>query len=93
MQPVDIILFLGCFVYCTCWECAQGFTGVVFASPGEGLHAGPPFFEFLKYSAVFLSRELMIECVSKDGLVMPLTLSFQYLPDRDAIKNITELYR
>ncbi|GMH38503.1 hypothetical protein BSKO_06387 [Bryopsis sp. KO-2023] len=60
---------------------------------GEGLHAGPPFFEFLKYSSVFLSREISTICVSRDGLVLELKVSFQYRPDPKKIEEITTKYR
>ncbi|GMH43884.1 hypothetical protein BSKO_11818 [Bryopsis sp. KO-2023] len=63
------------------------------AIKGEGLHSGPPFFDFLKFSAVYLSREIETRCVSKDGLLLPLTVGFQYLPNRTQVKEIVSLYR
>jgi len=66
----------------------------------EGLHNGPPGFEFIKfkstYSTIEIPKDLNLEsyhCVSKDGLTVNLEISFQYLPNKKYLYDIVQLYR
>eukprot|EP00241_Pyramimonas_parkeae_P007118 CAMPEP_0114249436 /NCGR_PEP_ID=MMETSP0058-20121206/14142_1 /TAXON_ID=36894 /ORGANISM="Pyramimonas parkeae, CCMP726" /LENGTH=316 /DNA_ID=CAMNT_0001362983 /DNA_START=240 /DNA_END=1193 /DNA_ORIENTATION=+ len=67
----------------------------------EGLHAGPPGFKYIKFSSTFstvyipkdLGPEEMYNCVSGDGLIVDLEVTFQYLPDLTQLVQLTKLYR
>eukprot|EP00241_Pyramimonas_parkeae_P004802 CAMPEP_0114250618 /NCGR_PEP_ID=MMETSP0058-20121206/14802_1 /TAXON_ID=36894 /ORGANISM="Pyramimonas parkeae, CCMP726" /LENGTH=365 /DNA_ID=CAMNT_0001364303 /DNA_START=228 /DNA_END=1325 /DNA_ORIENTATION=- len=65
----------------------------------EGLHNGPPGFSFIKYTSTFSSMRIPEDegtnysCVSGDGLMVNLTVMFQYLPDMKHLRELTERYR
>lgn len=59
---------------------------------GTGLHAGPPFFKFKEYPNVFVTKTIKTLCVSKDGLEVEQTVSFQYRPNRDKLIEISKNY-
>ena len=61
---------------------------------GEGLHGLPPFSRFIKYPAIFSNHAFRdLQCVSKDGIYVVLTISFQYLPDRAHLLDTTKKFR
>lgn len=49
------------------------------AAKTGGLHLGPPGFEFIKFPSTFVGQDLEAQtCVSKDGLRVGFSVSFQY---------------
>jgi len=66
----------------------------------EGLHSGPPGFRFIKFKSTYSTIEIPYDmgleeynCVSKDGLLVKIELSFQYLPDKTKLTQIVQEYR
>lgn len=67
----------------------------------DGLHPGPPFFEFVKWPSTFvtvnmpedLSEEGDSTCVSQDGLVVETKVSFQYIVDKMLIPETMRQFR
>lgn len=43
-----------------------------------GLHIGPPGFEFIRFPATFVSQDLQDTCLSRDGLRVGFTATFQF---------------
>uniref|UniRef100_A0A8W8KLI5 Band 7 domain-containing protein n=1 Tax=Magallana gigas TaxID=29159 RepID=A0A8W8KLI5_MAGGI len=44
----------------------------------EGLHNGPPGFEFIVFPSVFRSLEFSLKCLNKDGVEIKLDVTYQY---------------
>lgn len=61
---------------------------------GEGLHFGPPGFEFIKFPAVFTSLTYSdLVCLNRDGVQIRLNVSFQYRPLRNSIYALAIQFR
>jgi len=60
---------------------------------GVGLHSGPPFFRFIKFSSVYKTLEYVDEqCVSKDGILVKIKLDVQYLVDQGRVPELVARY-
>lgn len=59
----------------------------------QGLFAGPPFFSFLKFSAVYTTVDLSVPCLTTDGLPVTLAVSFQYVPSNQDLYDIVKQWR
>nr|XP_022321612.1 uncharacterized protein LOC111123514 [Crassostrea virginica]XP_022321614.1 uncharacterized protein LOC111123514 [Crassostrea virginica] len=44
----------------------------------EGLHSGPPGYEFIVFPSVFRSLEFSLKCLNKDGVQIRLDVTYQY---------------
>lgn len=44
----------------------------------EGLHNGPPGFEFIIFPSVFKTLSFSLECLNKDGVIINLDVTYQY---------------
>ncbi|XP_056012084.1 uncharacterized protein LOC125682499 [Ostrea edulis] len=44
----------------------------------EGLHNGPPGFEFIIFPSVYKSLEFSLKCLNKDGVQIKLDVTYQY---------------
>lgn len=61
---------------------------------GEGLHTGPPGFEFVIFPAVYRSISYTsIECLNRDGVEIDMRVSFQYRPIRANLYPIALQFR
>lgn len=61
---------------------------------GEGLHTGPPGFEFVIFPAVYRSISYTsIECLNRDGVEIDMRVSFQYRPVRSNLYPIALQFR
>lgn len=61
---------------------------------GEGLHTGPPGFEFVVFPAVYRSISYTsIECLNRDGVEIDMRVSFQYRPVRANLYPIALQFR
>ena len=61
---------------------------------GEGLHSGPPGFEFIKFPAVFRSQAYdNLLCLNKDGVEITISVDFQYRPNREHILPLASQFR
>lgn len=45
---------------------------------GEGLHNGPPGFEFIIFPSVYKTLTFSIDCLNKDGVIINLDVTYQY---------------
>ena len=60
---------------------------------GVGLHAGSPFFRFIKFPSVYKTLQYKDEaCVSKDGIMVVLKLDVQYLVDQGRVPDLVSQY-
>lgn len=61
---------------------------------GEGLHTGPPGFEFVVFPAVYRSISYTsIQCLNRDGVEITMRVSFQYRPVRANVYPIALQFR
>lgn len=61
---------------------------------GEGLHTGPPGYEFVVFPAVYRSISYTsIECLNRDGVEIDMRVSFQYRPARANLYPIALQFR
>ena len=61
---------------------------------GEGLHFGPPGFDFIKFPAVFNTLVYSnLVCLNRDGVQIRLNVSFQYRPLRNSIYALAFQFR
>lgn len=44
----------------------------------EGLHNGPPGFEFIIFPSVFKTLSFHLDCLNKDGVIINLDVTYQY---------------
>lgn len=75
------------------------------SAKGEGLHAGPPGYRFIKvkvrhldsplitrqFPSTFTGSESSVRCLSRDGLNIELVTAFQFLADRQALHRIAKV--
>jgi len=58
-----------------------------------GLHAGSPFFRFIKFPSVYTTLYYEDEkCVSKDGIMVTLKLDVQYQVDQGRVRDLVAQY-
>jgi regulator of protease activity HflC (stomatin/prohibitin superfamily) len=59
----------------------------------QGLYIGPPFYSWIKYSAVYTPVSINLLCLTQDGLPVGLDVTFQYVPDKNELAAITKQFR
>lgn len=60
----------------------------------EGLHAGPPGYEFIKFPKVFKTIAFNgLKCLNQDGLTIKLSVQFQYKVNEKEIKALIQQFR
>jgi regulator of protease activity HflC (stomatin/prohibitin superfamily) len=57
------------------------------------LFSGPPGFQFIKFPSTQVQKDLYGTCVSKDGLPVEFSVSFQYLIPQDNMYDVVTRYR
>lgn len=63
------------------------------AAKQGGLFLGPPGYQFVKFPSTQISADLSDTCLSRDGLRVGFSVSFQYQMPVDNILNVIEKYR
>jgi regulator of protease activity HflC (stomatin/prohibitin superfamily) len=63
------------------------------AAKQGGLFLGPPGYKFVKFPSTQISADLSDTCLSRDGLRVGFSVSFQYQMPVDKIVNVIEKYR
>ena len=58
----------------------------------EGLHAKPPYGQFILWPKTYATKGESVECNSLDGVRIRVDVSFQYLPRQKALYDLTKLY-
>ena len=59
----------------------------------QGLYVGPPLYKWIKYSAVYTPVAMNLSCLTQDGLPVGLEVTFQYVPKKEALQDITMSFR
>eukprot|EP00051_Salpingoeca_urceolata_P027699 m.482836 g.482836 ORF g.482836 m.482836 type:complete len:302 (+) comp22681_c0_seq1:774-1679(+) len=59
----------------------------------EGLHNGPPGFKFIKFPATFENLRHSIDCLSRDGLEISLSYSFQFVARAENLHSIVKEFK
>ena len=60
----------------------------------EGLHLGPPGFEFVVFPKVYKTIAFPdLKCLNADGLTIGLEVQFQYLVQTQKLKSIIEQFK
>lgn len=54
----------------------------------EGLHNGPPGFEFIIFPSVYKTLSFSLGCLNKDGVVIDLDVTYQYKAKAKELRNI-----
>jgi regulator of protease activity HflC (stomatin/prohibitin superfamily) len=64
------------------------------AAKTGGLHIGPPGYEFIKFPSTFITEDLQDSiCVSKDGLRVQFSVSYQYSIPREWLVPVVIIFR
>lgn len=63
------------------------------AAKSGGLHIGPVGYRFIKFPSLQISLDLADTCVSRDGLRVAYSVTFQYSLQPDYITEVAEKYR
>lgn len=64
------------------------------AAKTGGLHIGPPGYEFIKFPSTFITEDLPDSiCVSKDGLRVNFSVSYQYSIPREWLVPVVLIFR
>jgi len=58
----------------------------------EGLHSHTPFSTIIRWPITYQTIETNLICNSKDGIQITLDVSFQYIPSKNSIYNLTKQY-
>ena len=59
-----------------------------------GLHLGPPGFKFIKFPSTYLGFDIVNStCVSKDGLRVQFSVTFQFQLPMEWVKPVVEKYK
>ena len=58
-----------------------------------GLYASVPFSRFITFPGVYKSVDIEVTCVTNDGLFVDLDVTFQYLPQLNALQHIAYTFR
>mmetsp|Transcript_12766 Transcript_12766/g.37116 ORF Transcript_12766/g.37116 Transcript_12766/m.37116 type:complete len:385 (+) Transcript_12766:132-1286(+) len=63
------------------------------AAQSGGLHSGPPGFSFIKFPSTFVTVDESGTCVSRDGLRVEFSVTYQYLIRQEHLHDVVIRYR